>query len=433
MIKLGASIRGTGYNISAWRHPDVDAAASESINHYIALARLAEAACFDMVFFADALAVRMLDDPKGAAERSDRDVELDPSTILPALAVVTKRVGLVSTASTTYNEPYHLARRYASLDHISGGRAGWNAVTSLSEREAQNFNLEKHWSKSDRYERANEFLEVVTGLWAGWQKDALLWDKVSGRFYDGAKVRDLNHRGKYFQVRGPLTLSRTPQGRPLIVQAGSSNDGLDLAGRFADVVYTIPRTLEKAIAGRAELRARARKFGRADDEILVMPGVQIVTGRTEKEAREKYEVLLDLVDPIVTMSLLTRQFGKLFTMDMLDEPVPAGDIPEGAYSVAMESIKIARENKWTVRRLCKEAGMSQHMSFCGTADKVAEQMASWFESGACDGFNILPSYSPGSLADVVEHIVPRLQDRGMFRRSYERSTLRENLGLRALD
>ncbi|HEX7261952.1 MAG TPA: NtaA/DmoA family FMN-dependent monooxygenase, partial [Luteolibacter sp.] len=236
MLRLGASIRGTGYNISAWRHPHVDPAAGEKIDHYIALAKIAEQACFDMVFFADALGIRATNDPEGAADRFDGDSELDSAVILPALAVMTKHIGLVSTASTSFHEPYHLARRLASLDHVSAGRAGWNAVTSIAEREAQNFNRERHLSKRERYERANEFLEVVVGLWNCWERDALVRDKASGRFSDRSKVHELNYKGRFFQVRGPLTSSRCPQGRPLIVQAGASDDGLDLAGRFADVV-----------------------------------------------------------------------------------------------------------------------------------------------------------------------------------------------------
>jgi FMN-dependent oxidoreductase (nitrilotriacetate monooxygenase family) len=427
-MKLGVSIRGLGYHGSAWRHPAVDPAAAESIGHYIALAQLAEAACLDLVFFADALAVRARDTPPGSAARYSGDAELDPSTILPALAVVTRHIGLISTASTTYNEPYHIARRYASLDHISAGRAGWNVVTSFSEREAQNFNSAEPPSKSLRYTRAREFLDVVVGLWDGWDADALVHDKAAGVFLDPAKVHALDHAGPHFQVRGPLTSSRTPQGRPLIVQAGASDSGLDLAGLYADLVYSIPLSMEAAIQGRRELRARAEKFGRSADAILSMPGIQIITGRTEAEARDRYQALLDLVDPLAAMMTLTRQFGPIVTPDMLDDPVPETADP-GIYSVAAATVRTAREKGWTVRRLCQVVGMGQHFFVRGTADQVAETMAAWFEAGACDGFNILPAYSPGNLAEVTEHIVPRLQHRGLFRRQYAGRTLRENLGL----
>jgi FMN-dependent oxidoreductase (nitrilotriacetate monooxygenase family) len=427
-MKLGASIRGMGYHGSAWRHPEVDPAAAESIGHYIGLAQLAEAACFDMVFFADALAVRARDVPPGSGARYAGDAELDPATVLPALAVTTRHIGLISTASTSYNEPYHIARRYASLDHISGGRAGWNVVTSFSDREAQNFNAVAPPAKSQRYARATEFLEVVLALWASWEPGALIRDKASGLFFDPAKVHEIRHAGTHFKVRGPLTSSRTPQGRPLVVQAGASEDGLDLAGRFADVVYSIPRSREAAIRNRQQLQARAQRFGRPAEAILAMPGLQIITGRTEAEARDKRQALRELVDPLAAMMTLIRQFGPIVTPGMLDEPVPE-PAAEGLYSVAADSIRVARAQNWTVRRLCQEVGMGQHFMLCGTPDQVADEMAGWFESGACDGFNILPAYSPGNLAEAVEHVVPRLQDRGLFRRRYEGATLRENLGL----
>lgn len=429
-MKLGASIRGAGYHGSAWRHANVDPAAAEKIAHYIDLARIAEAACFDMVFFADALAVRARDEPKGSAGKYAGDAELDPSTILPALAVATKHVGLIATASTTYNEPYHVARRYASLDHISGGRAGWNVVASFSEREAQNFSQTRQPSKVERYERANEFLEVVLGLWGGWDADALVRDKTTGFFFDPSKVHELNHAGKYFQVRGPLTSSRTPQGRPLIVQAGASDAGLDLAGRFADVVYSAPRSIEAAMQGRRELHARAAKFGRRPDSILSLPGLQVVTAPTARQAEEKRQALLELVDPILSMMTITRQFGNFITPEMLDDPVPEA-APGTEYSVAIETVRIAREENWTVRRLCQEVGIGRVL--CGSADEITDTMVAWFEAGACDGFNIMPSCSPESLVDVAEHIVPRLQQRGLFRSSYEGATLRENLGLPAID
>lgn len=430
-IKLGASIRGTGYNVSAWRHPSVDPAAGQKIDHYIRLAKIAEEACFDMVFFADALAIRAYDDPPGSADRYDGDTELDPSQILPAMAVLTRHVGLISTASTSYNEPYHIARRYGTLDHMSNGRAGWNAVTSTAHREAQNFSRQEHWGKDERYERAAEFIEIVIGLWASWDKDALVHDKASGIFSDRSKVHDLNFVGKYFQVRGPLTSTRSPQGRPLLIQAGASDHGLDLAGRFADVVYSVPRSMEIAIRNRKELRARAEKFGRDPDDVLAMPGIQIITGRTRKEAEEKYRVLAEIVDPLPALGMISRQFGNFISPEMLDGPIPPDPgYAAGAYSVSAESIRIARENNWTVRQLCQKVGMGQHSLFLGTPDEVVDLMATWFEGGAADGFNFLPTHLPESLADVAEHIVPRLQERGLFRKSYEGSTLRENLGLR---
>ncbi|MCR8549214.1 LLM class flavin-dependent oxidoreductase [Salipiger sp. P9] len=432
-LKLGASIRGVGYHVSAWRHPDVDPRAAEKIGHYAELARIAEAGLFDMVFFADALATRAIDSPLGAAARYPGDAILDPLMILPALAMETRHVGLVATSSTTYHEPYHIARRFAALDHISGGRAGWNVVTSFSNREAANFNRAEQLSKPERYARATEFLETAIGLWDSWEEGALVADRQSGLFFDPSKVHAVNHVGPHFQVAGPLTSSRVPQGRPLIVQAGASEEGLDLAGRYADVVYSIPRSIEAAIANRRELQARAVKFGRTGDQILSMPGVQVISGETEAEAREKYRVLLDIVDPLTALGMLNRQFGDVFTPEMLDEPVPAEGPAEGtSYSVARESVKRAREKSWTLRQLCQRVGLGQHFQIVGTHDRAAEVLAEWFTSGACDGFNVLPSHTPGNLADFVEHIVPRLQQRGLFRTAYEGATLRENLGLAPL-
>jgi FMN-dependent oxidoreductase (nitrilotriacetate monooxygenase family) len=301
-------------------------------------------------------------------------------------------------------------------------------VTSFSELEAQNFSREKHFDKEERYARASEFLEVVVGLWKSWASDALVRDKASGIYADRSKVRELNYKGKFFQIRGPLTLSRTPQGRPLLVQAGSSQTGIDLAARFADVVYSVPRALEKAIAIRDDLRTRAAVYGRPAGSILSMPGIQIISGRTEKEAHDKYAALAEIVDPLLGMAMLNRQAGDFLTSDMFDDKIPAGADME-KYSVAAETIRIARTKNWTVRQLCQQVGMGSHMLVMGTADTVVDTMQQWFEAGGADGFNILPTHLPENLRDVAEHIVPRLQHRGLFRRKYEGQTLRENLGL----
>lgn len=429
-MHLGASIRGLGYNVSAWLHPDVDPAASEKIQHFSAAARIAEDAMFDMVFFADTLSVRSDDDPKGCAARSSTNVELEPITLLAALAMCTKHIGLVATASTSYNEPYHLARKFASIDHISGGRAGWNAVTSWSQREANNFSREYHFDKNERYERATEVLQVVLGLWNSWDADAFLRDKARGLFYDESKMHVLDHRGKFFSVRGPLTASRTPQGRPVLFQAGASEHGLNLAGAFADVVYSVPLDMKEAIRGRDALRAHAEKCGRNADDIKSLPGVQIVVGRSTAEARDKLEFLRAMIDPMQSLATLKRMFGDLLSDDVgLDDPVPLIGETEGKFSVATNMVRRAGENGWKVRQLCQEVGMGQQMTLSGTPDEIVSKLVEWFESEACDGFNILPAYLPGNLADVAEHVVPRLQHRGLFRKRYEGTTLRESLGL----
>ncbi|MGY4408381.1 FMN-dependent oxidoreductase (nitrilotriacetate monooxygenase family) [Bradyrhizobium sp. LB7.1] len=429
-MRLGASIRGLGYNISAWLHPDVDPSGSEKVQHFATAARIAEEAMFDTVFLADTLAVRSYDDPKGAAARSSNNVELEPITLLAALAMCTKHIGLVATASTSYNEPYHIARKFASIDHISGGRAGWNAVTSWSQQEANNFSREYHFDKDERYERATEFLQVVLGLWNSWDADAFLHDKKRGLFYDESKMHVLNYRGTFFNVRGPLGASRTPQGRPVIFQAGASEHGLNLAGAFADVVYSVPQDMAEAIRGRQVLRAHAEKFGRQADDIKSLPGVQIIVGRSSSEARDKLEYLKTLIDPLQSLASIKRMFGNLLGNDIsLDDRVPEVGNTEGKFSTATNTVRRARENGWTVRRLCQEFGMGQQVNLSGTPDEIVSTLVDWFEADACDGFNILPAYLPGNLAEVAEHIVPRLQDRGLFRRRYEGATLRENLGL----
>ncbi|MFB9949218.1 LLM class flavin-dependent oxidoreductase [Rhizobium puerariae] len=427
-MKLGASIRGLGYNASAWRHPDVDPGASESFAHFAECARIAEAAKFDTVFFADGLAIRAADEPKGSLCRSHENVELEPVTLLSALSVVTKNIGLVATASTSYNEPYHVARKYASLDHLSGGRAGWNAVTSWSEQEAWNFNRDEHYGKDERYDRANEFIEVVLGLWDSWDADAFIHDVEGGRFYDPEKMHVLDFKGRYFKVRGPLTSSRTPQGRPVIFQAGASDKGLDLAGRFADAVYMAPHTLDAAIKGRSVIRERAAAFGRSMDDVKILPGAQLVGGRTRGQAEDKLEYLKSLIDPLSAMARIAAQFGDLSVYD-LDSPLPDDLGDSGKITVSSNMIRKALENRWTLRKLCQEVGMGQQLVILGSYDEIADTMQEWFDKGGADGFNVMPSYLPGGLADVAEHIVPRLQDRGVFRKEYEGSTLRENLGL----
>lgn len=428
-MHLGASIRGLGYNVSAWVHPDVDPAGSEKVEHFVTNARIAEEACFDTVFLADTLSVRSDDDPKGSAARDSNNVELEPVTLLAALAMRTKHIGLVATASTSYNEPFHIARKFASIDHISGGRAGWNAVTSWSDREANNFSRSYHIDKDERYERATEFLEVVQGLWGSWEADAFLRDKARGVFYDESKMHLLNHRGKFFSVRGPLTTSRTPQGRPVIFQAGASEHGLNLAGAFADAVYSVPLGIEDAIRGRKSLREHAAKFGRNPDHILSLPGIQIFLGRTSAEARDKFEFMKSLIDPMLSLASLKRMFGDFLGEDTnMDRPVPAA-VMDGKFSAATNLVKQAQEEGWTVRQLCQAMGIGPHMKICGTPDDIVSTLVKWFESGAADGFNILPAHLPGTLTDFAQQVVPRLQDRGLFRKRYEGTTLRENLGL----
>ncbi len=287
-IKLGLSMRYLGYHAAAWRHPDADPNGASKLSHFVRIAQTAEAAKLDMLFLADGIGIRAKDEPPGALCRSAQTAELEPITLLSALAAVTNRIGLVATASTTYNEPFHIARKYASLDHLSGGRAGWNVVTSWSDAEARNFNRDSHLDYETRYERAAEFVEVVEGLWDSWESDALVTDKASGVFFDPAKLHALDHRGKHFKVRGPLSVKRTPQGRPLIVQAGASDAGIDIAARSADVVYSVTHELGAAKRYYDTLKGRLARHGRAPGDLLIMPGITHFVGRTEAEARSKY-------------------------------------------------------------------------------------------------------------------------------------------------
>ena len=287
-MHLGMSIRGLGYHPAAWRHPDVPADGTLRFEHYARSAQAAERGKCDMIFFADGIGIRERDAPRGSLARSGYEiVEMEPLTLLPALAVVTKHIGLVTTASTTYNEPYNIARKFATLDVISNGRAGWNVVTSWSEAEAKNFNREQHVDYDTRYERAAEFVEVVTGLWDSWEEDALLYDKQGGQFYDEAKMHVLNHKGKHFAVRGPLNVTGMPQGRPILVQAGASEQGREIAAATADVVYAVHDRMEGAQAYYADVKGRMAKYGRDAADLKIMPALRPVVGRTVEEAQRK--------------------------------------------------------------------------------------------------------------------------------------------------
>ena len=320
-MKLGLSMRYLGYHDAAWRHPEVPPGGATDFKYFLNSARIAERGKLDMVFFADGIGVRADDNPPGSLARTNRNVELEPLTLLSALAATTTHIGLVSTASTTYNEPYHIARKFASLDNISGGRAGWNIVTSWSEQEAWNFSRDTHLDYDTRYDRAKEFVDVVTGLWDSWENDAFVHDKASGQFYDPSKLHVLNHRGKHFTVRGPLSAPPTPQGRPILVQAGAAEQGQEIAAANADVVYAAQVDLAGAKAYYAGLKARMAKYGRAPELLKVMPAVTTIVCRTRAEAQAKFDQLQELIDPLVGLASLFNAFGDLSSYP-LDGPVP---------------------------------------------------------------------------------------------------------------
>ena len=427
-ISLGLSMRYLGYHAAAWRHPEVDPGGASNLSHFANVARLAEAAKFDMVFLADGIGIRAKDEPAGSLCQSAQTAELEPLTLLSALTALTSRIGLVATASTTYNEPYHIARKYASLDRLSSGRAGWNIVTSWSDAEAQNFNRDSHLDYATRYERAAEFVEVVKGLWDSWDADAFRHDKAGGTFFDPAKLHALNHVGKHFKVKGPLSVARSAQGRPILVQAGASEAGMEIAAASADVVYAVPHDIDTGRDYYRTLKDRAAAQGRDPDSLKIMPGITPFIGETAAQAREKFDLLNALVSPELGLSYLYGQMGDL-SGHALDSPVPEPNDPK-VRSIAKNLLALARRENLTIRQLYTTiaAGFGSRV-LVGTASQVADEMQSWVEAGAADGFNICPAALPIGLEDFAASVIPELQRRGLFRTEYEGTTLRSHLGL----
>ena len=398
------------------------------LEHFVGMAQMAERGLFDMVFLADGIGIRAKDEPPGSLCRSAQTAELEPLTLLSALAPMTTHIGLVATASTTYNEPYHIARKYASLDRISGGRAGWNIVTSWSDAEAQNFNRDQHLDYGTRYERAAEFVEVVKGLWDSWDADALVRDKESGIFFDAAKLHVLNHQGKHFKVKGPLSVARSPQARPVLVQAGASEAGMEIGAESAEVIYAVPHEIDTGRSYYRDLKERAARKGRDPEGMKILPGITPFIGETEAEAREKYDLLNALVAPELGLSYLYGQMGDL-SAHSLDGPVPEPNDPK-VRSIAQNLLKLARRDNLTIRQLYTTiaAGFGSRI-LIGTAKQIADEMEAWVEAEAADGFNICPAALPVGLEDFAAQVVPELQRRGMFRTEYASRTLRGNLGV----
>jgi FMN-dependent oxidoreductase (nitrilotriacetate monooxygenase family) len=429
-MRLGAFVHETGQHVAAWRHPQAHMKSGTSFAEMVETAQLAERGKFDLLFLADSAAVNI----SGSADsrgRMGKVVKFEPMTILSALAAVTKNLGLVATSTTTFNEPYTLARQFASLDQISGGRAGWNLVTSNNEQDALNYSREAHLSHGDRYERAIEFADVVNGLWDSWDDDAFIRDKEGGVFFDPAKLHVLNHKGKHFQVRGPLNVACSPQGRPVLVQAGASGTGRDVAARLAELVFTAATTFEQAKEFYDDVRVRIPRFGRTQDQVKVMPGFYPVVAPTASEAQEKYDYLQSLIQKPVGISILESTIG-VHGLDKipLDGPVPEMADTNGPLSRQRLLLEQARRDKLTFWELClANAGPRGHALSIGTPSQVADEMEHWFRDGAADGFNVMPAWLPGSLRDFVDLVIPELQRRGLFRTEYEAMTLRENLGL----
>src|SRR5882672_3933518 len=430
MMHLGAFVHETGQHVAAWRHPDAHYHSGTSLADMIEVAQLAERGKFDFLFLADTAAVN-LQGNADARGRMGKVVKFEPMTILAALAAVTRHLGFVATSTTTYDEPYTLARQFASLDQISGGRSAWNLVTSNNEQDALNYSRDEHMSHGDRYERAIEFAEVVLGLWDSWDEDAFIRNKESGAFYDPAKMHVLNHKGKHFQVRGPLNVACSPQGRPVLVQAGASGTGRDVAARLAELVFTASTTFEQAKEFYSDVRARIPRFGRSQNQVKVMPGFYPVVAPTASEAHEKYDYLQSLIQKPVGISILEHTIG-VHGLDKipLDGPVPEMADTNGPLSRQRLLLEAARRDNLTLWQLCLlNAGPRGHLLVVGSAEQVADVMEHWFLNGAADGFNVMPAWLPGSLDDFVDLVIPELQRRGLFRTEYEAMTLRENLGL----
>ena len=435
MMKLGAFLSTPGNHLAGWRHPDAVTTTDMDFAQYARMAHAAEAARFDTIFFQDTAAVNGSEAmARGDTSRSrlSRTVKLEPTALLAALAAITSHIGVIATMTTTYNQPYDVARRFASIDHLSEGRAGWNLVTSQIEDEAQNFGFDAHMPHSDRYARAAEFHDVVVGLWDSWEHDGLLRDKASGLYMDRDKVHFLNHEGAHFRVRGPLNVGRTPQGRPVVAQAGSSEAGRELAAGTADLVFTAQTQLEPAQAFYADLKARTVRHGREADDIKIMPGVTPVLGRTMAAAQAHYEQLQNLMPDDVALQSLSHISGGLDLRRFpLDGPLPALPPSNAAKARQELVVRTARERNMTLREIARHtAAGTGHRVLVGTPDYVAEQMALWLRADAADGFNVICNYYHKPFEDFCSLVVPELQRMGVFRREYEGRTLRENLGLR---
>lgn len=428
-MRLGAFMYPGGHHVAAWRHPDVSASATTDFQYRVAFAKAAEAAKFDLIFLADGAGVGERN-IKALSRVDEWSIGFEPITLLSALSAVTERIGLVATASTSFTDPFNLARYFASLDILSNGRAGWNLVTSSDGIEAQNFNP-RDLLHAARYERANEFADVVLGLWNSWEDDAFLRDKESGRFFDAEKLHILHHKGKHFEVRGPLNVARSAQGHPVLVQAGSSEVGKELAARTAEVVFTAQRSLKDAQDFYADLKRRLPAYGREADDLKIMPGVFPVVGRSRDEAEEKFGQLQDLIHPEVGLALLSTYIGNFdLSAYPVDGPLP--DLPESNASKSRQQlfVDLARRENLSIRELyLRIAGARGHWQLVGTATDIADQLEERFLTGGADGFNIMPPTVPGGLTDFIELVLPELRRRGLFRTDYEGRTLRENLGL----
>jgi FMN-dependent oxidoreductase (nitrilotriacetate monooxygenase family) len=428
-LHLNAFLMEAGHHEAAWRLPEANPRADFDLDHWIKLAQLAEDAKFDSLFLADGPALT------GTGEFRPPG-QLEPFTLLTALSQHTSRIGLIATVSSTYNEPYNLARRLASVDHVSGGRAGWNIVTSAGADEAANFGLDERPDHAARYERADEFLTVAKALWDSWESDAVLADKASGRYADPSRLHAIGHSGNHFRVSGALNVERPPQGHPLLVQAGSSEDGKNFAARHAEAIFTAHQTFERAADFYRDIKARTTAAGRDPEALLVLPGIVPFIGSTEEEATELARRYDELRIPEYGLSQLAWNFEVDPSVFELDAPLPdvvlARPKLQGSQSRSDLIIELAVRENLTVREILSRLGGGRgHFTFVGTPDQAADTIVSWFEGGAADGFNIMAPGLPTELETFVEHVLPILRGKGLFREEYAGTTLREHYGLSA--
>ncbi|MFI7668891.1 LLM class flavin-dependent oxidoreductase [Nocardia sp. NPDC049526] len=428
-LSLNAFIYPSGHHEAAWRHPQSRPDRIYDVAYYQEIGRTAEAAKLDAVFFADGPALRTNVKHNAASG-------LEPITLLTAIATATTHLGLIATASTTYYEPYNLARLFSTLDHISGGRAGWNIVTTGTDLAAANFGLDKHPDHATRYARAREFVDAVVALWDSWEDDAILLDQKEGIYADPDKIHPIDFVGEYLSVRGPFNAPRTPQGHPVLVQAGASNDGRAFAGQYAEAIFTAHQRLEDAQAFYADIKAKAAEFGRDAEQIKILPGISPFIGDTEAAAKQLEREFNELTVPEYGLKQLEGIAGESLRNLPLDEPVPlelfsdAGDVTDNERSRRQVVAGIVQRERPTVRGLLHRlAGARGHRVFAGTPEQVADTIEEWFRSGAADGFNVMPPYYPGGLEVFAEQVVPILQRRGLFRTEYTGTTLRDHFGL----
>ena len=425
-LHLNAFLMGVGHHEAAWRHPRTSEHEVLDVAHFVRLGQIAERGKLDSVFFADGLAV-------GPNIRRNTQAIFEPITLLSAIAGGTSKVGLIATASTGYNHPYTLARAFASLEHISGGRAGWNIVTSGQEQEALNFGYDSIPDHAGRYRRAQEFVDVVNRLWDSWEDDAVVLDVDNAIFADPERVHPINHVGEAFRVQGPLNSPRSPQGRPVLVQAGSSEDGKDLAARYAEVVFTAQRTIAEGQDFYRDLKRRLPRYGRSAEDLQILPGIVPFIGSTEKEARDLEREFTDLISPDYALGQLSNFFNVDLTGLPLDSrlpPLPPESEIQGHKSRSTLVRQLAASEDLTIRELIGRLGGGRgHRTITGTPEQIADDLIAWVDAGAADGFNVMPPYLPGGLEDFVDHVVPILQARGRFRDDYTASTLRGHYGI----